>query len=83
MSHLEDTTLQLEGAVGHAHDLEPVTVVYLPGVELLEQGQDGLVLTYLSTQLPGCIPLLLLHWETPVGLPEPFHLGTCIAIELD
>ena len=63
MSHLEDASLQLEGAVGNVHHLKPVAVTDLLGVELFEQGKDLEVLFYLCSQLPGGVPLLLLNWE--------------------
>ena len=45
--HLEDASLQLESAVSHSHDLQPVSVVDLLGVQLLEQWQYGSVLANL------------------------------------
>ena len=64
MSHLEDTSLQLEGTVGHVHDLEPVTVAYLPRVELLKEGKELEIVFNLGPQLSRGIPLLLLNWKT-------------------
>ena len=45
-----------------------------PGVEFLEKGEELLVLTDLTPQLLGGIPLLLFHRQAAIRTPEPSHL---------
>ena len=45
-----------------------------PGVEFLEKGEELLVLTDLTPQLLGGIPLLLFHRQAAIRTPEPGHL---------
>ena len=45
-----------------------------PGVKFLEKGEELLVLTDLTPQLLGGIPLLLFHRQAAVRRPEPSHL---------